>query len=355
MIVILVSLFVLSVSLIVHELGHFIMAKLAGIKVEEFGIGYPPRLAGVRRGETVYSINLIPFGAFTRMLGEEDPSHPRSFARASKLWRTGVLMAGSGMHLLLAVLLFSAAFMAGWPTPMGTQVEVQKVLPDSPAAAAGMREGDIILAVAGHPVSNVAELRHWTRANIGNPVTIQVGRSGQDLALTVVPRAANGPLGIAIVERPLKIEPVSYGPLKALWLGSGRTFEVIVLTVYIPILIIRGLIPADWVRPIGIVGLYQLTSQAAVETITTGWWFPILGLSAVLNVGLAISNLLPIPGLDGGRLLFVAIEAIRSKRVSPEKEGLVHLIGMTVLIALMLIITYFDLLHPLPAIDWGAK
>src|SRR3990172_1796454 len=113
---------ILGVMVLFHELGHFIMAKRAGVRVEEFGFGYPPRVFGFRRGETIYSLNLIPIGGFVKMLGEEDPTHERSFARASKLWRATVLLSGPGMNLLLAVLLFAASFMAGWPTPLANEV-----------------------------------------------------------------------------------------------------------------------------------------------------------------------------------------------------------------------------------------
>src|SRR3990172_8025860 len=135
---ILIFVFILGIMIFGHELGHFIMAKRAGIKVEEFGFGFPPRLIGFRRGETLYSLNLIPAGAFVRLLGEDDPAHPRSFAGARRLWRTIVLFAGPLMNLLLGVLVFSGSFIAGAPTVTSSQVPIFKVLPDSPADRAGI-------------------------------------------------------------------------------------------------------------------------------------------------------------------------------------------------------------------------
>src|SRR5262245_53152888 len=118
---------------LIHELGHFTIAKLAGIKVEEFGIGFPPRLVALRLGETEYSLNAIPLGGFVRMLGEEDPQQPRSFARARKRWRVAILLAGSSMNMVAAALFFTVAYTAGWPTATQTQVEILRVVPGSPA------------------------------------------------------------------------------------------------------------------------------------------------------------------------------------------------------------------------------
>src|SRR5918911_2420472 len=132
---------ILSLMMVLHELGHFITARRAGITVQEFGFGLPPRIVGIRLGGVLYSINWIPFGAFVKMLGEEDPTEPGSFARKSKLTRAVVLAAGSGMNFLLAILMFGAAYMTGWPSPVENEVQIVRVMAGTPAGEAGVPEG----------------------------------------------------------------------------------------------------------------------------------------------------------------------------------------------------------------------
>lgn len=343
----------------VHELGHFVLAKRAGIKVEEFGFGYPPRLFGIKRGETTYSVNIIPLGGFTKMLGEEDPTDARSFARATKLWRTAILAAGSLMNIFLAVILFSGAFMAGWPTPVASEVRISQVLAGSPADLAGFKTGDTILEINGQPVTTSSWLRPATEANKGQEITVLVRRDGVELPLSVTPRtqwpANEGPLGIAAMNYPTKVEPVSWPLLESLRLGLTHTIEVIVFTLYLPVLLIKGALPLELARPVGPIGIYQITSQAAIETVSSGWLFPLLNVAGLLSASLGIANLLPIPGLDGGRLIFVFLEAIRRKRISPEREGLIHFVGLAVLLSFVVVVSYFDILSPVPEIDWGVR
>ncbi|MBI2941673.1 MAG: site-2 protease family protein [Chloroflexi bacterium] len=352
--------FIVLLGLLVffHELGHFVLAKRAGIRVEEFGFGFPPRLVGIRRGETIYSINAIPLGGFVRMLGEEDPAEPRSFARASRWWRVVILFAGSGMNLLLATLLFAGAYTSGWPTVTRSEVEIARVVSGSPAESGGLRAGDRIVSFAGQPIERAEQLRRVTQANLGREVPVVIQRGDTQLTLTVRPRttwpADEAPLGVSILDRPVKIEPVSSGPITALVNGAQRTVEIVVLTFYAPVLVLRGVLPAELVRPVGPVGIYAITSAAATETVATGWWFPILNVAASLSAGLGIANLLPIPGLDGGRLLFVALEAIRGRRVSPEREGLVHMMGLAFLLSLVLAITWLDVRYPID-LDFGLR
>lgn len=349
----------LWVMVFVHELGHFVTAKLAGIKVEEFGVGFPPRLWAVRRGETEYSINLLPLGGFVRLLGEEDPTEPRSFARAPKLARTVVLVAGSTMNIVMAVLLFAGAFMAGYPAVVRSDVTIEGTAPGSPAAQAGLRAGDVIRAVNGLPVATSDDLVRLTRQNVGQPVTLAVERGAQTVTVQVVPRAdpppGEGALGIQIANRHAVVEPRSLPPGEALARGASQAVQMAVFTLYVPVLVLQNVLPAEVARPVGPIGIYQVASQAVEETMQSGWWFPPLWTGGVLGVGLAVANLLPIPGLDGGRLLFVLIEAIRGRRIDPRREGLVHLVGMVMLLTLVLFISYRDLVAPLGQIDWGLR
>jgi regulator of sigma E protease len=340
----------LGFMVLIHELGHFTVAKLAGIRVEEFGIGFPPRLFAFRRGETDYSLNWIPLGGFVRMLGEEDPQEPRSFARAPKLWRIGILLAGSTMNLIAAAAFFAVAFAAGWPTVTQTNVEIFRVVPGSPAEQAGLQRGDVVLSLAGQPVAQTGDLRRLTESNLGRPIPMEIKRAEETRTLTITPRAqtpeGEGPIGIGIMDRAVKVEPIRYGPVQALGRGVRELGRSILLTLSIPMMVVQGVVPLEFLRPVGPVGLFQATSQATAETVRSGWWFPLLFMAATLGAGLGVANLLPIPGLDGGRLVFVLLELVRGRRVSPEREGLIHLVGMAVLVSLVLVITYFDILFP---------
>ena len=347
---ILVFIVLLGGLVTVHELGHFLLAKRAGVRVEEFGIGFPPRVFAIRRGETEYSLNAIPLGGFVRMLGEEDPTAPRSFAAAGRWWRVAILAAGATMNFVAAILLFSGAYAAGWPTVTKSEVVITEVIVDAPAARAGLRPGDIVRYFGGQPIANSSQLRDRIRASVDKPTTMVVGRAGADVSVEVTPRATpqadQGQIGVRIDDHPLRVEPIAYGFPAALTLGAERTAQTILLTFEIPVLAVQRLIPAEVARPMGPVGIFQAVSQATTETASTGWWFPVLSLAAAISAGLGIANLLPIPGLDGGRLLFVLIEAIRGRRISPRRESMIHFIGLAVLVSMIVVVTYFDVLSP---------
>ncbi len=346
-----IFLLLLSALVFVHELGHFIMAKRAGVKVEEFGIGFPPRLVSIRRGETEYSLNLIPLGGFVRMLGEEDPTAPRSFASAPRRWRIGILAAGATMNIVAAVFLFGGAFASGWPTVTQSEVVISQIAPDSPASQSGLQVSDVIRSVNGNPVEQSSQLRTAIDANLGKSATFTVDRSGKSLDIKITPRATwpsgQGPVGIAIADHPLKQEPIRYPLLKSLRFGAEETAQTLLLTITIPVMVIQGLIPAEVARPIGPYGIYQVTSQAVTESVASGWWYPILRDAATISAGLGLANLLPIPGLDGGRLLFVAVEAIRGRRVNARRETMIHFLGLAFLVSMVLVVTYFDVLFPI--------
>ena len=349
-------LLILSLMMVLHELGHFITARRAGIVVQEFGFGLPPRLFGIERGGVIYSLNLIPFGAFVKMLGEEDPTEPGSFARKSKLTRAIVLVAGSGMNFLLAVAAFGLAFMTGWPSPVENEVQIVRVVEGAPAAQAGFREGDRVVSMAGRPINRVDDFRGITQENLGRPIQVVVVRDGRELTLSVTPRVnppdGQGAIGVAIAP-PTRSQP--HGPLESLVFGFERTIQIILLTLAAPIQVLRGAVPAELVRPIGLPGMAQVAGDAAQAAVNTGAWFPLLTVTGTFSAGLSIANMLPIPALDGGRLLFVLIEAIRGRRVSPDRENMFHFVGIVVLITLMVLISLNDISNPLPSIDWGPR
>jgi regulator of sigma E protease len=304
---------------------------------------------------TIYTVNAILFGGFARMLGEEDPTFPGSLASKGKLVRIGVLFAGAGMNLLTAVLFFALALGLGAPALAEPENAVASaVVSGSPAEAAGLQVGDIVLQADETAILAIADLQRYTNAHLGQPIILTVQRDEQTLQLTVVPRAdpppGEGPMGLILTPR---TTIKRYAPLEAIGLGAQQTVAYVGLIVTIPVQIIRGLVPADLARPVGPIGVGRLVGDAVQFSLDTGWWFPVMQMMGTLSVALAVTNLLPLPALDGGRILFVIVEAIRGRRVDPAKEGLVHLIGMLLLVALMLFITWQDLVNPLPGLDWS--
>jgi len=349
-----VPLLILSVMMLAHELGHFIAAKIAKIRVEEFGLGFPPRLIRLaKRGETEYTINAIPFGAFVKMAGENEGGVENGFADKSKRTRLAVLVAGSGMNLLAAALFFALAFASGNPTASEMKhAMVLKVEDGSPAQSAGIQAGDVIVETDGIEIQSAAQLSQYVSAKAGQEVTLTVRRGEGYSQVRVVPRqpAPNqGALGISITEEATRIVLVYSPPLEALYLGAKEVVSTIGFTLSLPALLIRQTLSPELARPVGPVGIFQITGSAATQTAETGWWYPILRLIGILGVALGITNLLPLPALDGGRIMFILIEAIRGRRVDPKTEGMVHWIGLMMLVLLMVVITYQDIVSPVPS------
>jgi len=341
-ITLIIGLAALSVLLIAHELGHFITAKSVGVRVEEFGLGFPPRLLSFKRGETRYSLNAIPFGGFNKLAGEEDPKVPGSLASKSIGARLLVLSAGSLMNFLLPLLLFSIAFMVPHNLVMG-QVVVKEVAPNSPAAIAGLESGDVILRLNEKPVHNINELQRYVHLNLGKEVTLLIKHTDSTTeAVKLTPRwkppEGQGATGILITMLNPTIVSQSYPFWKAVPLGMTEFIKTFVLYKNGIISLIIGAAPATVMGPVGIA---QITGEVAKAGIS-----PLLEIIALISLILAIVNLFPLPALDGGRIAFVLLEWVRrGKRVSPKTEGLVHLIGFAMLMAAMLLITYQDILR----------
>jgi regulator of sigma E protease len=349
-----VPLLILSVMMIAHELGHFVTAKMAKIRVDEFGLGFPPRLIRLaKRGDTEYTINAIPFGAFVKMAGENEAGVENGFADKGKLTRLAVLVAGSGMNLVVAALFFALAFISGAPSSAETKhAMVLRVEEASPAQSVGIQAGDVIVEADGVEILSAAQLSEYVREKAGQEVTLTVRRGEEFLQVRVVPRqpAPNqGALGIGITEETTRIELTYSPPLEALYLGAKEVVSTIGFTLSLPVLLIRQTLAPELARPVGPVGIFQITGSAATQTVETGWWYPLLRLIGVLGVALGITNLLPLPALDGGRILFILFEAIRGKRVDPQKEGIVHWVGLMMLLVLMVVITYQDIVSPVPS------
>jgi regulator of sigma E protease len=339
---IVVGLVVLSVLVLVHELGHFIAAKACGVWVEEFGIGYPPRIFGKKRGETIYSVNWIPFGGFNKLSGEVDPSAPRSLAGKSIAVRLLVLSGGIMMNLLLPFVLLSVAFMVPHNVVVG-QVVVQEVAPASPAAVAGIKPGDTLLSLNGRELASVGDLSRQVQLNLGREVTIDIKHSDGTMGeVRLIPRwrppAGQGAIGTLSQTVNAAIVSESYPFWQAIPRGVVTCWESLVLYKNGIIGMIIGTVPVVMTGPVGIVQVTGEVAQAGTS--------PVLELAAFISIALAITQLLPFPALDGGRIFFVILEwARRGKRVSPKVEAMVHSVGFAVLIALMVAITYQDIIR----------
>ncbi len=344
---ILIGVVVLSIIALAHELGHFVTGKMIGAKVEEFGLGLPPRIFGVKVGETIYSINAIPFGAFNRFLGEEDPKEPRSLASKSAPARFLVLSAGSLANVVIAVLLFSAAFMV----PHDAAIEpviIKSVAPGSPAEAAGIRDGDTILSVDGQPVKNIVDLHRYIQLNLGSEIAIttrHLDSSTEDIRLTPrwSPPEGEGAIGVMLdVETAMANRTIvreSYPFWQAIPMGTTELAQIFVLNFKGLVSMFTGATPAELVGPVGIV---HLTGEAA----RVGFG-QLLEFAAIISLLLAIFNLFPIPALDGGRLVFIFIEWLRhgKRAVSPRTEGLIHFVGLALMLALFVLVAYRDIMR----------
>jgi regulator of sigma E protease len=339
---------VLTPIILVHELGHFIAARLSNIRVEEFGFGFPPRALklGERNG-TVFSLNWIPLGGFVRPAGEDDPSVPGGLAGASKRARFFVLSAGAGANLIMAVVVFWLAQSIGTPA-----IAVSRVDPGSPAEAVGLQEGDIFWEVNGKRAeSNV--IGDEVRAHAGEPVELVMLRNGEKLVFTIVPRLpgeyneeVEGPIGVGLAYNTQGVQ-IKENPVTAVGSALRTTWEYTRLFFEVPAMLIRGDIAPSEARPVSVVGISQMAGQVAEVSVTNSNIAPLLSFIGFINVALALTNLLPIPALDGGRILFVLIEAVRGRRIEPEREGMVHIIGMALLLGLMVILIVQDIINPL--------
>lgn len=344
---ILVFLLVLSILVLVHELGHFIVARRSGVLVEEFGFGIPPRIFAVKAGETLYSLNLLPFGGFVKLHGEtteEGVSYPnRAFLNKSKKVRTSILVAGVLMNFILAIFAFAVVYsFSGIPKDTG-QVKVVEVTSGSPAQVSGIIVGDIVNLVDGKSVTKVSDFVELVEAKKGSKVAIEIERNGEIKKLTLSPRESppegEGPLGVTITATEIYYPPPLARPFVGIYYGFKEALfwggTIIIGLIDIISGLFKGQAPKDLAGPVGI---FAITSEAARFGI-----LPLVNFVGILSVNLAILNIIPFPALDGGRLLFVFIEGILGRKVVPKVEGLIHTIGMIILILLILAITARDI------------
>lgn len=345
MVITLVSFFVMLIVLVlVHEIGHFVAARATKVKVEEFGLFYPPRIWGFKRGGTLYSINAIPIGGFVKLAGEEDPKIKDSLASKSKKVRILVLAAGAIMNLILPVILLSVAFMIPHNEVAAPSV-IQEVSANSPAAVAGIEAGDNILTIGGKTVTSPNDVNRYVQLHLGTPIELTVQHidgTVEDIQLTPrwKPPQNEGAMGIAwdveVIVAQQVVTKTSYPFWKAIPMGFNDCLQTFVLFKNGIISMIIGATPAQFMGPIGIA---QITGEIAKAGIS-----PLLEFAAAFSINLGILNLFPLPALDGGRIAFVILEWLRrGKKVSAKTEGLVHAVGFFLLIAAILVISYGDI------------
>lgn len=334
---------VLGALIFIHELGHHLAAKKLGIGVTCFSLGFGRRLWGFQRGETEYRVSLIPLGGYVKLVGEdpeagaEPPEKPeKSFYLRPVSHRLAVIAAGPLANVLAAIVLSWFLHLAGIPVP-GTWVG--GVLPGSPAAAAGLQAGDHILAIEGKPVQKWGELVETVRESAGRRLTLLVDRSGAKLRLPITPTSKSEDgreLGYGRIGISLGAGTVTeyHGPLDALGQSLVQNYRIAHLTVASLYAMIARTIPADIGGPIRI-------SVVAAEQAQRGFRYLVM-FTLLLSVNLAILNLLPIPILDGGHILFLLIEALRGKPLSLRVREMAMQVGTVLLIALMIFATYKD-------------
>ncbi len=333
---------VLIVLVLAHECGHFFTARATGVRVEEFGLFFPPRLLSIKRGGTTYSINALPLGGFVKLAGEEDPNVPGSLAGKSYWVRVLVLASGSIMNAILPILLFTIAFMIPHNVVSG-QVLVTEVAANSPAEQAGIVVGDTILMVDDREIKHDGDVRRYILLNLGQEIDILVEHSDatrETVRLTPRWRPPEGQGAVGIL--PVLLEPTSSSESYPFWeaipMSVSECIETYMVYKNAIIGMFTGVVPVDIRGPVGIAPVVGAVARSGISYL--------LDFAAFFSMNLAIINIFPLPALDGGRIAFVLLEWIRrGKRISPRVEGIVHLIGFMTLMAAMLAITYNDIVR----------
>ncbi len=342
---------VISILIFFHELGHFLASRAVGIPVDEFGFGYPPRL--VKLGEwkgTEITLNWIPFGGFVKPHGETDDEAEGGMAAAPAWKRFIIALAGPLMNFLIGLILLVVIYTAVG-VPASDQAMISGVSADSPAMQVGLLPGDIITEVNNQPIADIDQLITTVKDLAGQEIAVTVDRSGSDLTFTLTPRVnppeGEGSMGVALTN-PLKPTPF----FESVGYAFQATGYVIKETLLLPGRLISGTVDPAVARPVGYKGIYDIYSQAVTmdqdSQMPTAEPLPIFTLSIIANISLAlgITNLLPIPALDGGRILFTLPELLFKKRIPQEWENTVNTVSFILLILLMVFITVLDFTNP---------
>lgn len=343
---------------IIHEFGHFIVARLCRIEVEEFGIGLPtPGAITLFTWQgTRFTLNWLPLGGFVRPKGENDPTIPGGLAAANPWKRFAVLFAGPLMNLLTAILVYSFIF-ARVGVPDTSRVLVTSIAAESPAEQAGFKAGDIFISADGSPITTYDELRVIVDSSEGSPIAFLVDRNGEQVELTAVPKfyEAEGRSMIGVGLGVPYTRPTSL--VNTLQFGASYTYLNVRNILSLPAQLIRGSLTPEQSRVIGLKGIYDIMEVSvergieASETAPTSqpfdWYIPALEIVAALSISLGIFNLFPFPALDGGRIIFLLPELIFRRRVPARIENLVHGLGMSILLLFMIYVNVMDFVNPL--------
>lgn len=358
---IVIFILILGLLILVHELGHFITAKRLGVKVEEFGFGFPPRIFGIKKGETIYSLNLLPLGGFVKIYGENGSAdssklnpneESRAFYNKPIGKRVKIIVAGVVMNLILAMILLGVGHWMGMPAAVDddvadnlrdAKIQITQIAVNSPAAQAGISIGDTIKKLSNDVTvlpEKVSDVQNFINSHLGEQITVTIQRGDTILTKELMPRRDypedEGAMGIGLARTAI----VSYPWYKAIIMGITSTINLI----WVILIVLGGLF---WslvstgklaVEVSGPVGIFNLTGQAA----QLGFIY-VLQLTALLSINLAIINIFPFPALDGGRLLFLGIEKIKGSPISQKIEGTIHTTGFIFLILLLIAITWRDI------------
>ncbi len=340
---------VLGILIFFHELGHFMLAKAFGVKVLKFSLGFGYKVIGKKWGETEYLISTVPLGGYVKLLGENEEESGdispedahRSFDRQHVLKRIAIVAAGPVFNIVLAVFLFWGQLLISGEKVMTT--EVGQVRDESPAQKAGILKGDVIVSVRGKSTGSWAEIKSEIKDCAGQEVIVTVQREGRLLSVTVVPEETveknlfgedvkSALMGIVSAE---KYREVEMGPWEALREGVSRTWDWMVLTFLTIVKLFQGIVPLKALG--GPLAIAQMTGQVA----ETSFWL-LIPFAAVLSANLAVLNLLPVPVLDGGFLLFLLTELVMGKPISLKKREVAQKVGICLLAALILVVTFND-------------
>ena len=347
-----ILIFILAFSFLafVHELGHFLIARLFNIEVEEFGLGFPPRAIRLFnwRG-TDFTLNWIPFGAFVRPKGENDPEVAGGLGAAHPLKRLAVLLGGPFMNVIIGILLFSFIFMQTG-IPDFSRVEIGGVIQDSAAEQYGLQTGDIIASANGTQISDVEKLRSIIQSSPDQSIAMGIVRDGQDKTIAITPKISDG-LGVigVYLSNPLVVAPW----IDTLPYAANISVEYVRQLIALPGKIIMGQISPEQGRLTSVVGLGNMFVQARerdIQAESSAAGTPAvtsLSLVALISVALGITNLLPLPALDGGRIVFLLPELLLRKRIPAKYENTVHMVGFLALLLLMVVVTVQDIVNPI--------
>ena len=339
---------VLSILVIVHEFGHFIVAKKMGVAVEKFSIGFGPEIIGVTKRETRYSISLIPLGGYVKLAGETSAEGVKGekweYLSRTVGERVRIIFAGPLLNYILAFFIFSFVFMVGNPT---LTAKVGKVMPGYPAESAGLKAGDKIISINNKNVLYWEDVTNIVHTNKNQELSLLVNRDGVETVVQVTPKSqemntlfgSKKKISIMGIAPSDEIVYVKYDFIKSIYMGAEKLWTLTYITCRALWASVTGAIPIKESMT-GPIGIFYITGQAAKMGLVY-----LLQLMGVLSASLAIFNLLPVPVLDGGHILFLAIEKIRKKPVSVKMQENVTQVGISLLIVLMLFVFYNDFIR----------